>query len=143
MPGVAVVAADRRVRDSVASLLTASGQVHVLGAAGDAESALRLVDGEEAQVVVLDRGLSNGAAKPSLLARLRDTLPAARILVIEWGGEGAASIPEGADAVLDIGDQPAALLDAILAPSRPAAPTGSRGPAPTGSRGPARTVTRD
>jgi DNA-binding NarL/FixJ family response regulator len=123
LPAVAIVAADRRVRDSVASLLNASGQVRVIGAAGDADAALRLVDAGDPQVVVLDRGLSNGAAKPSLLTRLRQRMPEARILVIEWDAEGVPAVAEGADAVLDLADQPSALVEAVLStPVRPTSP---------------------
>jgi DNA-binding NarL/FixJ family response regulator len=113
-PAVAVVAADRRVRESLVSLLTASGAARLVGTAGDAAAAVHLVSAGEADVVIVDRDLANGGSGGTLLPRLRRTAPDVRILVIDWDADPAAGLPPGADRVLDLSDQPAALLEALV-----------------------------
>ncbi len=114
LPAVAVIAADRRVRDSLASLLAASGEVRLVGAAGDVAGALRLVDGEEPDVAVVDRDLANGQSQGTLLPLLRLHAPAMRLLVIDWDRPAGTPPFAGADDVLDLGEGPSALLDTIL-----------------------------
>lgn len=121
LPAVAVVAADRRVRESVASLLAASGQVRLLGTAGGPDEAVRLAHGADPGVVVVARDMAGNGKGTALLQQLRQEAPTARILVIEWDGPATSFDGPGVDAVLDLADQPSALLEAILAPELPAA----------------------
>lgn len=113
LPGAAVVAADRRVRDSLASLLGATGRVDVVGAAGDAATAVRLAGASQPDIIVVDLQAAELDRAP-LLERLRSQAPAARILVVEWDGRWRLGLPPGADGVLDVHAVPGALLDALL-----------------------------
>lgn len=113
LPAVAVVAADRRVRDSLGSLLTASGEVRLVGSAGDVASALGLVTEGAVDVVVVDHDLANGGSDGTLVPQLRRAVPGARILVIDTEGGGSAAVVPGADRVLDVANLPASLLDAV------------------------------
>lgn len=124
LPSVAVVAADRRVRESVASLLAASGQVRLVGTAGGPDDALRLAHSGGLGILVVARDMAGNGKGTALLQQLRREAPSARILVIEWDSPAVTFDGPGIDAVLDLGDQPSALLDAILAhePSAAAAP---------------------
>ena len=120
LPAVAIVAADRRIRDSLASLLVATGQVRLVGSAGDAQAAVSLAEAGPAEVIVVDPDVANGATVDGLLPRLRRAAPDARIVLIEWeGSPGPADVPPAADAVLDPASHPTALIDAVLTPRRP------------------------
>jgi len=115
LPAVAVVAADRRIRDSLGSLLTASGEVHLVGSAGDGATALGLVTEGAVDVVVVDRDLANGGSDGTLVPQLRRAAPGARILVIGTEDDGPAAAVPGADRVLDVANLPSTLLDAVRA----------------------------
>lgn len=119
LPAVAIVAADRRVRDSLASVLDATGRVRLVGSVGDAPAAVRLVEAGHAEVIVVDPSPAGGGTEDGFLPMLRRAAPDARILLIEWGAPGARTrVPAAADAVLNPAQHPMALIDAVLAPRR-------------------------
>jgi DNA-binding NarL/FixJ family response regulator len=113
MTDVAVVASDRRVRDSLASVLAATGRVRVLWTAADEPAALAAAAMRRPDVVVLDaRG--DGVSGGQLLRTLRDGAPGARILVVEWDGAHDLSFAASvADGVLDVSALPGALFAAL------------------------------
>jgi DNA-binding NarL/FixJ family response regulator len=117
-PGVAIVSADRRIRDGLASLVIASGG-RVVGTACEAGEALSLVSVARPATVVVDPHIDQLAALRPLLAGLRARAPGARLLLLAWDGEATLALRvTGADAVVRIDGEPAALAGAIL-------PTGS------------------
>jgi DNA-binding NarL/FixJ family response regulator len=117
MTDVAVVAADRRVRDSLASVLAATGRVRVLWTAADGLAALAAVATRRPDVVVFD-ARSDGIGGGQLLRSLRDGAPGARILVVEWDGARDLSVAaSAADGVLDVSALPGALFAALGDPA--------------------------
>ena len=84
-PTVVIVDADRRVRSSLADLLAVTGQVRVLGAAGDVRTALELVEREAPGVVLVDPRLPDVEAGMALISGLRRARPALRIVLTGWG----------------------------------------------------------
>jgi len=114
---VAVVAADRRVRESLASVLAATGRVQVVWTAADQRAALACVALRRPTVVVLD-ARADGSGGSELLRSLREQAPGARILVVEWDGAGDLSLAaEAADGVLDASALPGALFAALGVPA--------------------------
>jgi DNA-binding NarL/FixJ family response regulator len=114
---VAVVAADRRVRESLASVLAATGRVQVVWTAADQRAALACVALRRPTVVVLD-ARADGSGGSELLGSLREQAPGARILVVEWDGAGDLSLAAGvADGVLDASALPGALFAALGVPA--------------------------
>ena len=111
-PGVAVVAADRRVRDSLASLLAATGRVEILGLAIDSPAALRLSGERRPDVILVDPSLAD-VDGGTVVAELRHQVPGATILLVEWDDRSGLVVPRWADGVLDVGSLPGALLAAI------------------------------
>lgn len=114
LPGVAVVAADRRVRDSLASVLTATGRVEIVGLAADSPAALRLVGARRPEVILVDPVLL-AAGDGSLIGELRRQVPRATILIVDWDDRSDPVLPSDADGILDVARLPGALLDALSA----------------------------
>src|SRR3954453_13190948 len=114
---VDVVAADRRVRESLASVRAATGRVQVLWTAADERAALTCVALRRPAVVVFD-ARAGGLGGGELLRSLRQQVPGARILVVEWDGERDLSLAAGvADGVLDVSALPGALFAALGVPA--------------------------
>ena len=112
LPSVAVVASDRRLRESLSSVLAATGRVDVIGSAADSLAALRLARSGHADVVLVDPILG---ADGRLLASLRRRAPAARILLVDWDGPSRSVRAPDVDGVLDATSMPAALFEALAA----------------------------
>jgi DNA-binding NarL/FixJ family response regulator len=113
LPGVAVVAADRRVRDSLASVLTATGRVEVVGLAADSAAAIRLAGNRRPEVILVDPVLLAGGG--NLIADLRRQVPRATILLVDWDDRSDPVLPIDADGILDVGRLPGALLAVLPA----------------------------
>jgi DNA-binding NarL/FixJ family response regulator len=113
-PGVAIVSSDRRIRESLASLVIASGG-RVVGTACEATEALSLVGVAQPATVVIDPHVEGNGSIGPLLAGLRARAPGIRVLVLAWEGEAAAALRAGgADAVVRVDGEPSAILGAIL-----------------------------
>lgn len=112
LPGVAVVAADRRVRDSLASLLAATGRVEIVGLAIDSPAALRLAGSRRPRLILVDPSLV-GVDGGALIAQLRAQVPGATILLVDWDDHTDLVVPREADGVLDVGSLPGALVAAL------------------------------
>lgn len=114
-PTVLIVDADRRVRGSLSALLELEQGVTVVGVAGDAATAIDLVDLHTPDVVVLDPRLPDVDAGIALLAYLRRRLPAARLVVCACSDlvEGATAL-DAADAVLAKGVDPGVFVASVL-----------------------------
>jgi DNA-binding NarL/FixJ family response regulator len=116
LPLVQLIGCDRRVRDGLASLLTASGQVRVSDGIEDPASAPEVVGREQPDAIVVDLQVVRApAGAPEFLATLRAHAPAARILVIAWNGESDRWVRRaGADGVLHVDGRPTELIEAIV-----------------------------
>lgn len=84
-PRVVIVDADRRVMQSVADLLGVTGEVAVVGGAGDVRSALELVEQARPDVVLVDPRLPDIEAGVALIAGLARAWPSMRIVMTGWG----------------------------------------------------------
>jgi DNA-binding NarL/FixJ family response regulator len=84
-PRVVIIDADRRVQQSLADLLGVSGEVRVVGRAGDVRAALELVDQERPDVVLIDPRLPDIDAGAALIAGLARAWPSTRIVLTGWG----------------------------------------------------------
>lgn len=112
VPAVAVVAADRRVRDGLVSLLAATG-IEVMGAASDEAAALSLC-ARRPDAVVLDPRLvapGDGALVRTLKAQLPDT----PFLVVQWDSRVDSVFSRDTDVAVDASALPAALHAALAA----------------------------
>src|SRR3954454_13975475 len=81
---VLLVDPDDRVRESLAGLLRIGQRCLVVGSAGTADAALRLATESMPDVVVVDPRLPGIDAGSAFIARLREVVPAARVLLLNW-----------------------------------------------------------
>jgi DNA-binding NarL/FixJ family response regulator len=114
---VLLVDPDERILASLAGLLCIGNRCLVVGAAGSAEVALGLAADSAPDVVVVDPRLPGIEAGAALIARIRETCPAARILVLS--SSGSADQDCGADAYTRKTFRPQELIDAVVSTSRP------------------------
>jgi DNA-binding NarL/FixJ family response regulator len=85
-PRVVIIDADRRVQQSLSDLLHVSGQVAVIGGAGDVRAALDLVDRERPDCVLVDPRLPDVEAGMALISGLGRAWPQLRIILTGWAG---------------------------------------------------------
>ncbi|MGH2416756.1 MAG: response regulator [Candidatus Limnocylindria bacterium] len=83
-PRVVIVDADRRVLQSLADLLSVSGDVAVVGGAGDVRAALELVEEAHPDVVLVDPRLPDVEAGMALVGGLSRAWPRMRIVLTGW-----------------------------------------------------------
>jgi DNA-binding NarL/FixJ family response regulator len=83
-PRVVIIDADRRVMQSLADLLAVSGEVQVVGGAGDVRTALELVEQARPDVVLVDPRLPDIEAGIALVAGLSRAWPRMRIVMTGW-----------------------------------------------------------
>lgn len=92
-PRVVIVDADRRVQQSLADLLGVSGEVQVVGRAGDVRAALELVEQELPDAVLVDPRLPDVEAGLALVAGLARAWPSMRVVTTGWSDtEGHAPL---------------------------------------------------
>jgi DNA-binding NarL/FixJ family response regulator len=84
-PRVVIVDADRRVQASLADLLGVTGDVEVVGRAGDVRTALELVERERPDAVLVDPRLPDVEAGMALIGGLERAWPTMRIVLTGWG----------------------------------------------------------
>ncbi|MGH2446364.1 MAG: response regulator [Candidatus Limnocylindria bacterium] len=80
-PTVVIVDADRRVQQSLADLLGVTGEVDVVGRAGDVRSALEQVERSRPDVVLVDPRLPDIEAGIALVSGLARAWPQMRIVL--------------------------------------------------------------
>ena len=88
-PRVVIVDADRRVQQSLSDLLGVTGEVKVVGRAGDVRAALREVERLQPDVVLVDPRLPDVEAGQALIGGMTRAWPSMRIVLTGWSG------PEG------------------------------------------------
>jgi DNA-binding NarL/FixJ family response regulator len=84
-PRVLIVDADRRVQASLADLLAVSGEIEVVGRAGDVRSALEAVERVRPDAVLVDPRLPDVEAGTALIGGLRRAWPRMRVVMTGWG----------------------------------------------------------
>jgi DNA-binding NarL/FixJ family response regulator len=84
-PRVLIVDADRRVQASLSDLLAVTGEIEVVGRAGDVRAALELVARERPDAVLVDPRLPDVEAGLALIGGLRRAWPHMRVVLTGWG----------------------------------------------------------
>jgi DNA-binding NarL/FixJ family response regulator len=107
----AVVAADRRVRDSLASLLVATGRVELMAAASDWPAVLEATRGQRPDLLIVDPGTTGGRDRARLDELCRRE-PGVLVLAVEWE-RGTLGLTTGAGGVVDTGSLPAPILEVL------------------------------
>jgi DNA-binding NarL/FixJ family response regulator len=118
---VVIVDADRRVQQSLADLLGVTGDVDVVGRAGDVRSALEAVERERPDVVLVDPRLPDVEAGMALIVGMTRAWPGVRVVLTGWGDTTGSGIGPGAGIrYVSKGSSPeafaAAIVDACHAP---------------------------
>nr|MBA4170500.1 response regulator [Chloroflexota bacterium] len=90
---VVIVDADRRVQASLADLLAISGDVRVVGRAGDVRAALEMVEQTRPDVALIDPRLPDLEAGEALMTGLRLAWPDMRIVLTGWSDVEGHSLP--------------------------------------------------
>lgn len=113
-PRVVIVDADRRVRNSLSELLRVSGQIDVVGGAGDVRAALELVERERPDMVLVDPRLPDLDAGSALVTGLSRAWPDVRVVLTEWtDAQGHGALPS-VQAHVSKDASPEAFVAAIL-----------------------------
>jgi DNA-binding NarL/FixJ family response regulator len=89
-----IVDADRRVQQSLSDLLGVTGEVKVVGRAGDVRAALEEVEQSHPDVVLVDPRLPDVEAGVALISGLNRAWPDLRIVLTGWNdteGHGRAT----------------------------------------------------
>jgi DNA-binding NarL/FixJ family response regulator len=93
-PRVAVVDFDRRVRTALAEVLRVAG-LNVIGTAGDAETAWKLV-AAGAQVLIIDPRMPDLASGEAFVAGVTASWPSVKVVITGWGDMGESRINQTA-----------------------------------------------
>ena len=114
-PRVVIVDADRRVQQSLADLLGMTGQVAVVGRAGDVRTALEEVDRVHPDVVLVDPRLPDVEAGAALIAGMTRAWPDLRIVLTGMNDTEGHLQPVAADArYVSKGSSPEDFVTAIV-----------------------------
>jgi DNA-binding NarL/FixJ family response regulator len=116
LPRVVIVDADRRVQQSVADLLAVSGEVEVVGRAGDVRAALEEVERTRPDVVLIDPRLPDAEAGLALIGGLARARPDLRLVLTGWSD--AEALLNGTTCYVRKGGSPEEFVDAIVAGCR-------------------------
>jgi len=81
---VVIVDADRRVQQSLSDLLGVTGEVEVVGRAGDVRAALEQVETAHPDVVLMDPRLPDIEAGVALIGGMNRAWPDLRIVLTGW-----------------------------------------------------------
>lgn len=114
-PRVVIVDADRRVQQSLADLLGLTGQVAVVGRAGDVRAALEEVERVHPDVVLLDPRLPDIEAGTALITGMSRAWPSLRIVLTGWSdAEGHVQLPGPRPSYVSKGASPEEFVTAVV-----------------------------
>ena len=114
-PRVVIVDADRRVQQSLADLLGVTGEVDVVGRAGDVRSALEEVQRLSPDVVLVDPRLPDVEAGEALIGGLARAWPSMRIVLTGWNNpDGQARMNGSRRRYVSKGSTPEEFVSAIV-----------------------------
>ncbi|MCA1568809.1 MAG: response regulator [Chloroflexi bacterium] len=83
------------MQSSLADLLGVTGEVQVVGGAGDVRAALELVERKRPDVVLVDPRLPDIDAGLALIAGMARAWPAMRIVLTGWNDTAGHAQPDG------------------------------------------------
>ncbi len=114
-PRVVIVDADRRIQQSLADLLGVTGEVEVVGRAGDVRAALEMIESAHPDVVLLDPRLPDIEAGIALITGLTRAWPSTRIVLTGWNDtEGHAQVTERPMRYVSKGGSPEDFVAAVV-----------------------------
>ena len=111
---VLVVDGDRRVRTSLGHLLEVADGITLTGVCTDVDAAMRVLEGGEVDVVVMDPRLPDFPAGRALAQIIADRWPGIRVVSLNWPEEHLPAAP-GCVTVAPRTVQPESLLDLLRA----------------------------
>jgi DNA-binding NarL/FixJ family response regulator len=115
-PRVVIVDADRRVQQSLSDLLGLTGQVSVVGHAGDVRAALEEVERVRPDVMLVDPRLPDIEAGVALIAGVSRAWPSLRIVLTGWSDtEGHAALTGSTCRYVSKGGSPEEFVSALVA----------------------------
>jgi DNA-binding NarL/FixJ family response regulator len=113
---VVIVDADRRVQQSLSDLLGVTGEVTVVGRAGDVRGALQEIESKHPDAVLVDPRLPDVEAGRALIGGMTRAWPKMRIVLTGWGDtEGHATFDPSAPRYVSKGGSPEEFVRAIVA----------------------------
>ena len=113
-PRVVIVDADRRVMQSLADLLGVTGEIAIVGGAGDVRSALELVEEARPDVALIDPRLPDIEAGVALIAGLSRAWPSMRIVMTGWSDTEGHIQPGGSTTYVSKSASPEEFASAIV-----------------------------
>lgn len=114
-PRVVIVDADRRVQQSLSDLLGVSGEVDVVGRAGDVRAALEEVERLHPDVVLVDPRLPDVEAGEALIGGMARAWPSMRIVLTGWSNpDGQGRLNGAAARYVSKGSTPEEFVAAIV-----------------------------
>ena len=114
-PRVVIVDADRRVQQSLADLLGVTGEVRVVGRAGDVRAALELGEEKRPDAVLVDPRLPDIEAGIALITGLARAWPSMRVVLTGWSDtEGHSPLGSGETAYVSKSATPEEFAAAIV-----------------------------
>ena len=93
VPRVVIVDADRRVLQSLSDLLGVSGEVDVVGRAGDVRSALEEIERLNPDAVLVDPRLPDVDAGRALIGGMARAWPWMRVVMTGWTDPTSQELP--------------------------------------------------
>jgi DNA-binding NarL/FixJ family response regulator len=115
LPRVVIVDADRRVQQSLSDLLGITGEVEVVGRAGDVRAALEAIERSRPDVVLVDPRLPDVEAGMALISGMARAWPSMRIVLTGWSDTiGHALGPDRGMRYVSKGASPEAFAAAIV-----------------------------
>ena len=112
-PRVGIVDIDRRVQTALADVLRVHG-LDIVGAAGDAQSALELVHGG-ADVLIVDPKLPDLATGQALVTSVIAEWPSVRVVIMGWGDSGDSRLGREAAGFISKSAPPEQFVAAAIA----------------------------
>lgn len=114
-PRVVIVDADRRVQQSLADVLGLTGEVNVVGRAGDVRAALEEVERLTPDVVLVDPRLPDVEAGTALITGMARAWPSMRIVLTGWGDiDGRAELAGAASCYVSKSGSPEDFVTALV-----------------------------
>ena len=93
IPRVVIVDADRRVLQSLTDLLGVSGEVDVVGGAGDVRAALEEIERLHPDAVLVDPRLPDVDAGMALIGGMTRAWPTMRVVLTGWADPSVQFVP--------------------------------------------------
>ena len=115
IPTVVIVDGDRRVQQSLADLLGLTGQVQIVGRAGDVRGALELVERSRPDVVLIDPRLPDADAGMALIGALARAWPGLRVVITGWSDAEGHAMVNGSALYVSKGSSPEEFVAAVVA----------------------------